>query len=94
MEVVKRWWRVWMLRWRFEFFKIGIITRIGLDVCASLAFSPTSSRMFYHNRSGVYWGPIADFEMYSLTIESFEKSDDLDRGGGLGLCVRDAISIR
>ena len=40
------------------------------------------------------WGPIADFEMYSFTTESFEKSDDLDRRGGIGLCDRDAIFVR
>lgn len=37
----------------------------------------------------------ADFEptYNSLTIESFEKPNDLDRSGRTGLCGRHAISV-
>lgn len=40
MEVVRRWWRDWTLRWRLESFGIGTITRNGLDVFASPHFFP------------------------------------------------------
>lgn len=79
-----------MLRWKFEFFGIGIIMRTGLDVCSHSPFPlphECSVRTETIDRS-------ADFRtIYSLTAEPFEKPNDLDRDSGLGLCDRDAISV-
>lgn len=46
-----------------------------------------TERKFEWNRALILkWG-------HSLPTESFEKPNDFDRRGGIGLCVRDAISV-
>lgn len=61
--------------------------RKGLGVCDS------ETSLFLGLVGGVVIQESADFGMNSLAAESFEKSHDPDRGGGIGFCDWDAISI-